>query len=150
MKLDQVKIALIAIRENFVEHCVKHDLRFPIDDLEGACGICSLLVFRMLKKMRYRPVFHMNNDHCFVTVNGYWIDLTLKQFIPHIDPVFFENHPYRTKSDRYFAHRSKKKATTERCIRRLFAKWPKDQNPFKQNIPNLPKSIHLTIYKSVV
>lgn len=135
-----VRTALLALREQFVEHVVKHDLHFPIDDLEGACGICSLLAFRKLKRMGYRPIFHMNEDHCFVTVEDYYVDLTLSQFVPHVGPLFFEDHPYRIEDGRWgFVHRSKKKnrATTERAIRKLFRGWDRTQNPFTQNIPKV-------------
>ena len=138
MSPETVRTALLALREQFVEHVVKHDLHFPIDDLEGACGICSYLAFLKLKRMGYRPVFHMNDEHCFVTVDGYYVDLTLKQFVPHVGPLFFEDHPYRIENGKWgFVHRTKKKATTAKAIRRLFKQWADEQNPFKQNIPKV-------------
>jgi hypothetical protein len=142
-----VKTALLDLRKQFVKHCVKHNLYFCIDNLGGACGVVSFLAFRMLKQMGYRPVFHMNDYHCFVTVENYYVDLTLKQFVPHAGPLFFENHPYRIETGRGgFVHRSKKKdrATTERAIRKLFFGWETNQNPFTQKLPTIPETSRLT------
>ena len=141
MKTVKVRQGLEAIRNEMLDLTAKHRLPFSLSDLGGACGICSYLAFRMLKDMGYRPTFHMNEDHCFVTVEGYWVDLTLTQFAPDADEVFFYQYPYRRdRRGAGFVHRSEKKAKTERGIRRLFADWPKDQNPFKQKrIPKLPK-----------
>ena len=101
--------------------------------------------------MGYRPVFHMNDNHCFVTVDEYYVDLTLKQFVPHVDPVFFEDHPYRIENGNWgFVHRIKRKATTEKAIRRLFNQWPDNLNPFKQSIPKIPKTSRLTKAKTGV
>ncbi len=145
MKHDRIRIAMTNVREDLVDYVMRHDLPFPADDLAGACGICSLLAFRMLKKMGYRPIFHMNRYHCFVTVGHWWVDLTLSQFAPLLDPVFVEPHPYRYEiSGPYgFVHESAHQARTETQIRKLFDEWPEEQNPFKQKIPNL----HLTNYK---
>ena len=138
MKHDRIRIAMVNLREEIVEYVMRHDLPFPVDDLAGACGICSLLAFRVLKKMGLRPVFHMNRYHCFVTVGRWWVDLTLSQFAPIVDPVFIESHPYRYSVDRYgFVHASGQQATTERAIQAMFDEWPEEQNPFKQKIPNI-------------
>ena len=139
MKYETTKEALTSLRKQFVEHVVKHDLHFPIDDLAGACGICSLLAFRMLKRMGYHPSFHMNDDHCFVTVEDYYVDLTLTQFAPDADEVFFYNHPYRLEKRGVNAHKRGDTATTERAIRKLFEEWDDQGNPFKQTLPKLPK-----------
>jgi|FAXJ01.1.fsa_nt_gi hypothetical protein len=147
MKYETTKLALTSLRDSFIDHTVKHKLPFSLSDLGGACGICSLLAFRKLKRMGYRPVFHMNYYHCFVTVEDYYVDLTLSQFVPHVGPLFFENHPYRIETGRWgFVHRSKKKdrATTERAIRKLFRGWDSAHNPFKQPLPKLPKTTRLT------
>lgn len=139
MKYEKVKQALTDIRNTMIDHTVKHKLPFSLSDLAGACGICSFLSFRMLRRMGYRPVFHMNDIHCFVTVEGYWVDLTLTQFAPNADEVFFYKFPYRKDTSEGFVHRTGRRATTERRIRRFFAKWGDHQNPFKQKIPNIPK-----------
>ena len=139
MRYKTTKEALTRLRDSFIDHTVKHKLPFSLSDLAGACGICSLLAFRMLKRMGYRPVFHMNDDHCFVTADGYWIDLTLTQFAPDADEVFFRDHPYRLEKRGVNAHQRGRRATTERAIRKLFAKWGDHENPFKQTLPKLPK-----------
>lgn len=140
MKYKAVKQALTDIRDRMIDHVAKNNWPFSLSDLAGACGICSLLAFRMLKQMGYRPVFHMNDIHCFVTVKGYWVDLTLTQFAPDADEVFFYDHPYRLeKQGSGFVHRRGRRATTERQIRRLFAKWHEHENPYKQKLPQLPK-----------
>ena len=139
MRYKATKEALTNLRDRFIDHTVKHKLPFSLSDLAGACGICSFLAFRMLKNMGYRPVFHMNDSHCFVTVDGYWVDLTLTQFAPDADEVFFHDHPYRLEKRGVSAHRKGETATTERGIRKLFEEWTDDSNPFKQKLPKLPK-----------
>lgn len=139
MKYESTKEALTSLRDRFIDHTVKRKLPFSLSDLGGACGICSFLVFRMLKSMGRRPVFHMNEDHCFVTADGYWVDLTLTQFAPDADEVFFRKHPYRMEKCGVNAHKKGRIATTERAIRKLFVEWAVQENPFKQPLPKLPK-----------
>jgi hypothetical protein len=150
MKYETTKQALTSLRDRFIDHTVKHKLLFSLSDLGGACGICSLLAFRMLKKMGYRPVFHMNHDHCFVTAGGYWVDLTLTQFVPEADEVFFHPHPYRMERGGVKPHQRGRTATNERAIRKLFARWGDHENPFKQTLPKLPKTRRLTKAKTGV
>ena len=138
MKHDRIRIAMENLREEIVDYVMRNDLPFPVDDLAGACGICSLMAFRVLKKMGLHPIFHMNRYHCFVTVGRWWVDLTLSQFTPRVDPIFFETHPYRYDIGAYgCVHTSTQHATTERAIQALFDEWPEEQNPFKQKIPNI-------------
>ncbi len=139
MNLAKVTRAMTRLRENFIEFCVKEELWFDISDLEGACGICSYMVFVTLRNMGLRPTFHMNDDHCFVTCDRYWIDLTLTQFDFSVEQVYIHDYPYLRPQRGAIPHRSMETATTEKQIRRLFSEWPEDQNPFKQRIPNLPQ-----------
>lgn len=134
----KVKRAMIRLRRRVENSCHKNELPFSPNTLGGACGICSFLAFRMLKRMGLQPVFNINRDHAFVTVDlgqKYWVDLTLTQFVPTSELVFFADHPYRMKGD--WIHRSTRRATTVREIRRLFSKWPDEQNPFKQKLPKI-------------
>jgi hypothetical protein len=150
MSTARIKYIATAVREEFVEHVVKNDLKFRISDLGGACGICSYLVFRALKQAGYNPVFHMNDFHCFVTVNGYYIDLTLKQFAGGAEEVFFHRHPYRIESTSFgFVHRRGKTATTEGQLQKMFAGWFDENNPFQQKVP-LPETLPLTKVNSVL
>ena len=139
MKYETTKAALKSLRDKFIDHTVKHKLPFSLSDLGGACGICSFLAFRMLKRMGYSPVFHMNDSHCFVTADGYWVDLTLTQFAPDADEVFFRNHPYRLEKRGVLPHKKGETAKTERAIRKLFEEWRDHENPFKQPLLKLPK-----------
>jgi hypothetical protein len=150
MNIQRVKYVVTAIREEFVEHVVKNNLSFQIDRLGGACGICSYLVFRALKEMGLKPVFHMNDCHCYVTWNGYYIDLTLKQFAGCADEVFFQDHPYRIESTSFgFVHRPGKTATTEAQLQRMFRGWMDEHNPFQQKVP-LFETLPLTKAKRVL
>lgn len=139
MKHNATIEALTSLRDRFINHTVKRKLPFSLSDLGGACGICSFLVFRMLKSMGHRPVFHMNYAHCFVTADGYWVDLTLTQFAPDAAKVFFCKHPYRMEKRGVNAHQKGRTATTERAIRKMFKEWSDLANPFKQPLPKLPK-----------
>ena len=126
------------LRKRIEVSCHKDELPFSPNTLAGACGICSFLAFRVLKRMGLKPVFHINNDHAFVTVElekKYWVDLTLTQFVPMADLVFFAEHPHRARGE--WIHRSTRRATTVREIRGLFSKWPAEQNPFKQKLPKI-------------
>ena len=150
MNYDQVKYVLTAIREEFVEHVAKNDLKFPLDDLEGACGICSYLVFQALTQMGLNPVFHMNDCHCYITVEKHYIDLTLRQFAGGAEQVFFHNHPYRIESTSFgFVHRHGKTARCENGMKKLFGEWENYNNPFQQRTP-LPETRPLTNLKPVL
>ena len=129
---------MIRLRKRVEDLCYRNELPFSPNTLGGACGICSYLVFRILKRKGLAPTFHINNDHCFVTVEldtKYWVDLTLTQFVPMSDLVFLADHPYRLKGD--WIHRSTRHATSVKEIRGLFSNWPDEQNPFKQKLPKI-------------
>ena len=138
---------MVDLRKRIEACCVEQKLPFSPHTLGGACGICSLIAFRALKRMGLIPVFHMNREHCFITVNlgdvNRWLDLTLTQFVPFSDPVYFQSHPYRTGTYGH-VHRRTKSATSERAIRKLFSDWPPEQNPFVQSLPQIWKRQHLT------
>lgn len=135
MNITEVKRDLLTLRKRFVRYVDKNGLDFP-EDLAGACGICSYLSFLMLHRKGLRPIFHMNKHHCYVTVQGYWVDLTLTQFVQGCDPVFFKDHPYSYSIGWMgCVHRPGRKATSLKVIPRLFRGWPECQNPFKQNLP---------------
>ncbi len=111
--------------------------RYHNYDLSGYCGICSYVLFKLLRKMGYKPVLHMNDYHCFLTMDGYWIDLTLKQFNYKCPKVYLERKPY-IKDDGYGnVHTKKYSAVTLKKIKKLFRGWPSDQNPFKQKLPKI-------------
>lgn len=138
MKATKVKKAMIRLRRRVEKLCHRNELPFSPNTLAGACGICSFLAFRMLKKMGLRPVFHINRDHCFVTVmldKRHWVDLTLTQFTTMTEDVFLADHPYR--HGRTPIHRSTRRATSVKEIRGLFSNWPDEQNPFKQKLPKI-------------
>ena len=93
MNPTKVKKAMMRLRRRVENSCHKNELPFSPNTLAGACGICSFLVFRVLKRMGLRPVFHINNDHAFVTVvleRKHWVDLTLTQFHHTFSDVFVE------------------------------------------------------------
>ena len=137
MNPTKVKRAMLRLRKKVENSCHRNELPFSSNKLAGACGICSFLTFRMLKRMGLRPVFHISKAHAFVTVQldkKYWVDLTLTQFDPMADPVFFSTHSHR--GTHSWAHRDvHRRASSVRAIRPLFTKWPDEQNPFKQKLP---------------
>jgi hypothetical protein len=137
MNLRKVTRAMTRLRENFIEFCVREELPYDITDLECACGVCSYMVFVTLRNMGYRPTFHMNDNHCFVTCDKYWIDLTLTQFDLSVEQVYIHDYPYLRTRSGIVPHQKQDSATTERELRRMFAEWPEDQNPFKQRLPKL-------------
>lgn len=93
------------------------------------------MVFRMLRKMGYRPIFRMNNEHCFVTLGKYYIDLTLAQFFPNTGNLYFEDHPYQQENYKVSVHTIKRSGRTLKEVRKLFRGWPPEQNPFRQRLP---------------
>jgi len=131
----KIQRAMTRLRKRIEISCHRNELPFSPNTLGGACGISSFLVFRILKKMGFRPVFHINPDHCFVTVAAhkkYWVDLTLTQFASTAGDVFIEPRRFNSR-----VHRSNRRATRVADIRKLFNRWPDEQNPFKQKLPKI-------------
>ena len=137
MNTKEIKKVLRATRKKLEQYIKHRKLWFNPEDLGGACGLSSAMVFRVLKDLGYRPVFHMNDYHCFVTVNGYWADLTLKQFNDVCPEVYLSRQPYRKDHGYGNVHKRSQSAKTERKMRRLFQEWPSEQNPFRQKLPSL-------------
>ena len=130
-----IKAKLLRLRRKMQRHVKKNDLPFPSDDLGGACGLCSYMAFRMLKEIGYNPILRMNNEHCFLTLGKYYIDLTLAQFFPNTGDLYFKDHPYRYEHNIVCVHQIKRSARTIQEARRLFRGWPPEQNPFRQRLP---------------
>lgn len=133
----KMRVALLDLRREMIKHIEKHNMPFNPTDLAGACGLCSALVFRFLKRRGYKPVFRMNHWHCFVTVNTYYADLTLKQFNRNAPNVYFEAIPYNHDHGMGNVHKTNRSAKTAKQIRRIFRGWPSEQNPFRQKLPKV-------------
>ena len=73
----------------------------------------------------------MNEHHCFVMLNGYYIDLTIKQFNEYAPKIYFRKIRHPNVGGYENVHRKSKKATSETKMKILFEDWPFDQNPFK-------------------
>lgn len=56
--------------------------KFPYD-LCGMCAIASGRLFRDLSRAGFRPQLVMSDNHCFVRLNGYAVDITATQFHPY-------------------------------------------------------------------
>jgi hypothetical protein len=50
------------------------------DSLTGFCANMSYLVFHYLYHLHYEPLLVVNDNHCFVLLDGFIIDLTASQF----------------------------------------------------------------------
>lgn len=107
------------------------------DTLCCLCGISTYVLFVFLKEHGYSPVFCMNDLHCFLKMDDYWIDLTLRQFDRSAPKIYCSNAPYQRKAFGRSVHAAKETAKTTKKVRRMFRAWPIDQNPFKQK--DLPK-----------
>jgi hypothetical protein len=105
--------------------------------LECMCGISGLLTFRYLKSIGLRPTFHENDIHCFVTCNidnaKYYIDLTMKQFHSRYPAIYLDTKPVRNVPkwvDYINPHQVIESAKTETKIKKIFKRWPAEQNPY--------------------
>jgi hypothetical protein len=94
------------------------------------CGVASYLVFKTFKQLGYKPTFCMNDEHCFLLVNDYYIDLTLKQFGYRYPHVSIRRNPVKFQ-------KIQDTAKTEKKIRKLFYGWVEYQNPFRQELPKI-------------
>ena len=131
-----IRTTLKKSRKQMERYVSKNTCMSPTE-LDCMCGISSYILFLFFKKAGYNPTFCMNDYHCFLRIEDYWIDLTLKQFNIHCPKIYFHKHPY-TQNDGYGnIHRCKQTAKTLRKVRRLFRGWPPEQNPFK--LSSLPK-----------
>lgn len=102
------------------------------ESLSCMCGISTYVLFVTFKKMGYKPMFCMNDDHCFLRMGDYWIDLTLTQFDTKFPKVYCQKNPHGPYGNHDTnMHRISKKARTITKLQRMFRAWPKDQNPFK-------------------
>jgi hypothetical protein len=111
--------------------------------LNCMCGISSYMLFRYFRSVGLRPTFCMNDNHCFLRLGEYWVDLTLTQFDGKAPTVWFRRKPYKTLPDVGNVHRASKKARTYKKIRKLFRGWPIEQNPFKT--PGIPDLLEKSI-----
>lgn len=59
---------------------------------EGMCAIASLMLMHQLFKIHLNPVFVTSMNHCFITIDGYILDITATQFGNIHDDIVFE--PY--------------------------------------------------------
>jgi aldehyde:ferredoxin oxidoreductase len=78
----------------------------------------------------------MNDNHCFLRLGEYWVDLTLTQFDKKAPAIWFRRRPYTKPMPEGQVHRASKKARTYKKLRKMFRGWPVEQNPFK--MPGIP------------
>jgi hypothetical protein len=124
------------IRKKMKSHAILTSYSSP-ESLERFCGVCSYIVFRTLKDKGYKPTFHMGDNHCYVTTNGYWVDLTLKQFNKKCPSIYLKKRPYARDDGYGNVHKADNSAKTEAKIKRMFTGWGKEQNPFRQRLPKI-------------
>lgn len=131
MNNHKIRTLLKSIRRHLGDHVEINKWRHSSrKELEGLCGISSYLLFNTFKKLGYKPTFCMNDQHCFLKVNGYYIDLTLKQFGSWYPYISIRKTPFKIqKLDRT--------AETDKKIKKLFKDWHETQNPFKQKLPKI-------------
>ena len=139
MNLKLVRVALKEARKNLEGYATKQGWHFRTYKLNCMCGISTYILFVFFKELGYRPTLCMNDNHCFLKLGNYWVDLTLTQFNIKCPSVWFKRRPYR-KDDGYGnVHRITWKGKTIPKVRKMFRRWPKDQNPFKQKGMPMPK-----------
>ena len=88
----EIKSALVILRNQLELYAKTHGHNYT--SLRCLCGVSSYLVFLKLKELGYQPIFYMNENHCFTMINGYYIDLTIKQFNNFLQ---YGNNFYRRK-----------------------------------------------------
>jgi len=131
MNNHKIRTLLKSVRRKLGEHIITHKWRHTSSrELEGLCGISSYLLFKTFKELGYKPIFCMNDMHCFLLVNDYYIDLTLKQFGSRYPYISIRKSPFKVQG-------MDRTAKTEKRIKRLFNGWDATQNPFKQRLPKI-------------
>ena len=131
MNNHKIRTLLKSIRRSLGDHIeINKWTHSSRKELEGLCGISSYLLFKTFKRLGYRPTFCMNNRHCFLKINDYYIDLTLKQFGYRYPYVSIRKTPFKIQEVSEIAKTDKK-------IKRLFKQWDNTQNPFKQRLPKI-------------
>jgi len=100
MNIKLTKQVLRSARRKMERYAARDNSVSDIDSLNCLCGISTYVLFVCFKEMGYNPVFCMNDNHCFLRMGGYWIDLTLRQFNGKCPKIYFKKKPYR-KDDGY-------------------------------------------------
>src|ERR1039458_5323492 len=88
--IDETEIVsiLTPIRNEMELYAKRH--HYNESTLGSLCGIASYLVFLKLKELEYGPVFCMNDNHCFVMIGDYYVDLTINQFDKDLPKIYFK------------------------------------------------------------
>lgn len=131
----EIRTILRNVRKQIVSYAEKYYPNTCPIDLAGWCGIASYLVFLKLVSLGYEPTFNMNDYHCYITLGGYWLDLTLKQFNGKCPLIYCRKKPFTQDNGYGNIHVQDEMATSEQSIRRLFEGWDKDQNPYRLKPP---------------
>lgn len=139
MKVRQLKIIANNVRSEMEAYVRRNNNFVNTKTLATQCGICSYLIFDALSKMGEKPVFNRNQNHCYITINGFWVDVTLRQFTENAPLVYVRREPYDYISSwAGWVHKPEKTATDIETIKMLLRTWPEEQNPFKQELPTIP------------
>jgi len=111
------------------------------DTLAGYCAIASYIISKGLSERGKRSTFHMNDFHCFVETQGYYIDITAKQFNNVRYPLVYMRKTRILEDNGWGTpiHKIDKKAVIypysnveeNTRFKRMFRGWPECQNPYK-------------------
>lgn len=97
------------------------------DNLEGACAIASYTLWRAYAKFDIKSDLVENDDHCWVELQGYVVDLTATQFSLRKDfPKVF-----MTRAGKYCGHYnySNPLYRNSEALDQLIHAWWKPQSP---------------------
>lgn len=120
----------------------------PDDYLAGYCAISSYLIGLKLMEKGFPVEICVNRCHCFLRVNGNYVDVTAKQFDFGYPSVYISSEPILDDNGYGLpvhgiecSFRMDKKSDLIK-IKKMFKVWPEFQNPFK-NLTEIRKMAEL-------
>ena len=120
--------ALIPVRR-LLEDLHEEIVGFENYELTCWCGIAAYAGFVALKKHGFLPEYRQNQRHAFLKVEGYYVDLTIKQFERRDNREYPEI--FVAKKPLSYWHKTGHKTENLTEVRKFFRDWPDEQNPFK-------------------
>jgi len=68
------------LRQHLITLSYEKDFRVDASDLCGACAISAYITYLYFRKRKFSPKICVTETHCFIEIQGYFIDLTATQF----------------------------------------------------------------------
>lgn len=136
------KIRLVALEtRTWAEKNVEKILNYPARDLGGMCAVAASELFIRLGKVGVQPTLHSvstdDGGHCFVEVDGWFIDVTATQFgeeFKSVEIFSSKRKPakFTKKSNRWWSDSVKFSSVKE--LKKFLSDWPDNQQPLSRQM----------------